>query len=79
MSHQKSQYPRKLREAAVQEVAAAASKKLTEGELSFDYDHAATPRGSATDAADRFDSENWVAKYPGQNSPHVGNGSGGPR
>jgi hypothetical protein len=27
---------------------------------------------------DRFEATNGVATYPGQNSPHVGNGTGGP-
>lgn len=30
-------------------------------------------------AADDFDTDNWVAKYPGSNVEHIGNGSGGVR
>jgi hypothetical protein len=77
MPHPKSQVPKKLREAAVQEVQTVKDKKLKEGALSFDVDHRATQ--CQQDAAEQFDRENWVAKYPGQNIPHIGNGPGGPR
>ena len=82
MPHSPSTKPkliRSLRDAALQEVASTKSKTLESDELRFDQDHAATPRTHNTRAAEEFDAENWVAKYPGQNSPHIGNGSGGIR
>lgn len=69
------QYPRKLREAAVQEVAAAKAVKTKEPK--FDQNHDNTQRNEVS--AEQYDADNWVAKYPGQNSPHIGNGSGGLR
>ncbi len=77
MLRTKSQVPKKLREAALQEVGAAREKQLKPGGLSFDVTHEQSDDNDG--AADRFDRENWVAKYPGQNSPHIGNGPGGPR
>lgn len=41
----------------------------------FDHDHSKTPPPLDGD----FDNDNWVAQYPGLNSPHIGNGSGGVR
>lgn len=43
-------------------------------DVAFDREH-----NESNPAASNFDAENWVAKYPGQNSPHIGNGSGGPK
>jgi len=44
-------------------------------ELKFDAHHGSTP---APDDGGS-ESDNWVARYPGMNSEHVGNGSGGPQ
>ena len=74
-----SPYPKKLREAAVQEVKTTQSKTVPPDKLKFDNDHTATPKTHDTMTAEQFDTDNWVAKYPGQNCEHIGNGSGGVR
>lgn len=43
----------------------------------FDADHKATPPQNVS--VKDFDRDNGVAKYPGQNVEHIGNGSGGVR
>lgn len=74
-----SHYPKKLRDAAIQEVKTTQSKTVSADKLKFDNDHNATPKTHDNMTAEQFDSENWVAKYPGQNCEHIGNGSGGVR
>lgn len=71
------QYVVKLREEAMRELAKPGPHEQTPGRPEFDVDHKRTPGNDR--AAEDFDSSNWVAKYPGQNSPHIGNGSGGVR
>ena len=43
-------------------------------DIEFDKEHS-----ESNTTRDNFDADNWVARYPGQNSPHIGNGSGGPK
>ncbi len=63
----------------MQELNSAPTKVLPKDGVEFDNTHAATPRTHDTAAAEQFDADNWVARYPGQNSPHIGNGTGGVR
>lgn len=65
---------KKLRGAAAYELDSTTSKKV---EPKFDEHRDTTV--NETDAADEFDRENGVARYPGQNIEHIGNGSGGVR
>lgn len=74
-----SPYPKKLRDAAIEEVSATKTKEVPSDDMKFDSDHEATPRPHETMTAEQFDAENWVARYPGQNCEHIGNGSGGPK
>lgn len=62
-----------LRDAAIKEMDAIPDGVSRSEGLSFDKAHEQAPPASD------FDSDNWVARYPGQNSPHIGNGSGGVR
>lgn len=62
-----------LRDAAIKEMDAIPAGVEKSEALTFDSAH--TPPAPVSD----FDSSNWVARYPGQNSPHIGNGSGGVR
>ena len=64
-----------LRDAALKEMDATPPGESKVEELKFDHDHSATPDQTSHD----FDADNWVARYPGQNSPHIGNGNGGIR
>lgn len=66
----------RLREFADRELAKSENNVEEVKDLSFDKDHGDTKN---TKEGYKFDNRNWVAKYPGQNSPHIGNGSGGPR
>jgi hypothetical protein len=63
-----------LRAAALREMdGPMAGAEAVEG-LTFDVPHKTKP-----DAAGSFEDDNWVARYPGPNVPHIGNGAGGPR
>lgn len=62
-----------LRDAAIKEMDAIPAGVEKPEAPTFDSGHSAPPPASD------FDSTNWVARYPGQNSPHIGNGSGGVR
>ena len=65
---------KKLRNAAIKEMDAKPEGVGKPKTPKFDKDHEGTePKES------NFDNDNGVANYPGQNSPHVGNGSGGAR
>lgn len=66
---------KKLRESAIAEMDAKPSGESKAPELKFDAHHGSTP---APDDGGS-ESDNWVARYPGMNSEHVGNGSGGPQ
>ena len=62
-----------LRDAAIKEMdSIEPGVEKVEG-LRFDHAH------KVNHSVDDFDSSNWVARYPGQNSPHIGNGHGGVR
>ena len=71
-------YANKLREAAADEVASVKSKVLPKDYLKFDQDHKTSPLYDSA-ASEKFDADNWVARYAGQNVPHIGNGAGGVR
>ena len=62
-----------LRDAAIKEMDAIPPGVGKSDKLAFDHSH------SSRTSDEDFDSTNWVARYPGQNSPHIGNGSGGIR
>jgi LPS sulfotransferase NodH len=62
-----------LRDKAITEMNAIPDGVTRPEDLAFDREH------DSVNATSNFDSENWVARYPGQNSPHIGNGSGGVR
>lgn len=62
-----------LRDKAIAEMNAIPDGVVQSPSLEFDHTH------DSENSVDNFDSTNWVARYPGQNSPHVGNGSGGVR
>lgn len=64
-----------LRDAALKEMDATPPGVTEKPDVEFDVDHAASRNTSPSN----FDADNWVARYPGQNSPHIGNGSGGPK
>ena len=66
----------KLREFAEREMSKSENTVETVGDLSFDKDHGGVLNGKD---GYKFDNRNGVAKYPGQHSPHIGNGPGGPR
>ena len=70
-------YVRNLREAALREMDGKGENDVKKAKPTFDLDHKKTPGNNET--AEDFDSENWVARYPGQNCEHIGNGSGGVR
>lgn len=59
----------------MREMAATPEGEEKAERVPFDHDHKKTPPPKE----DNFDRENGVAKYPGQNCPHVGNGTGGVR
>lgn len=61
-----------LRDSALREMDSAEAGKSKVETLKFDFEH-------DTPAPTHDDDDNWVARYPGQNSPHIGNGSGGVR
>lgn len=62
-----------LRDAAIKEMDAIPPGVEKPEGLSFDKEHDVEP------VVSNFDADNWVARYPGQNCPHIGNGSGGVR
>jgi hypothetical protein len=62
-----------LRDAAIKEMDAIPAGVEKPEAITFDSGH------TAPAAVSDFDSSNWVARYPGQNSPHIGNGAGGVR
>lgn len=62
-----------LRDKAITEMNAIPGGVTRSEGLVFDSEH------DSVNETSNFDSENWVARYPGQNSPHIGNGSGGVR
>ena len=62
-----------LRNAAIREMDAIPAGVEKPDSVTFDNAHARPATVSD------FDSANWVARYPGQNSPHIGNGAGGVR
>lgn len=61
-----------LRDSAIREMDSDEAGKRKVESLAFDFKH--TKPDVTYD-----DDDNWVARYPGQNSPHIGNGSGGVR
>jgi hypothetical protein len=65
---------KQLRGAALQEVKIPSAQVISEPKLAFDVDHARTNIQTAD-----FDRDSGVARYPGQNIEHIGNGSGGVR
>lgn len=64
-----------LRNAALKEMDATPPGESKVEGLKFDEDHAKSPPPLDTD----FDNNNGVSQYPGQNSEHIGNGTGGVR
>jgi len=70
-----SQAVKDLRDAALREMDATPAGESKVDDLKFEYDHEATP----PPLEENNDAEGWVAKYPGQNCPHIGNGTGGVR
>ena len=62
-----------LRDKALAEMNAIPDGVTKSEGLVFDSEH------DSVNEPSNFDSTNWVARYPGQNSPHIGNGAGGVR
>jgi len=70
-------YVVKLREEALRELDGKGANEQEVVRPEFEMSHEKTPDNDRD--AEEFDRENWVAQYPGQNSAHIGNGSGGVR
>lgn len=70
-------YVKKLREAAIKEMDKGDRNTTKRGDPKFDIDHETPPTMDIT--TEEFDRRNGVAQYPGQNCPHIGNGTGGAR
>lgn len=68
---------RRLREAALKEMNGPGENTQMKGKPTFDVERKGV--NNERDAASEFDRSNGVAKYPGQNVEHIGNGSGGIR
>ncbi len=71
-------YAAELRKAAARELSVEDRTEQKQVQPTFDVRHDRTPDND-TAAADHFDNTNGVASYSGQNSEHIGNGSGGRR
>lgn len=67
----------RLRGSAAKEIQVLNDTERSRGKPKFDETHDKTR--VEDNAADDFDSTNWVASYPGANVEHIGNGSGGVR
>ena len=67
----RSEWVAKLSEAAAKEMDAVPKGLVDPPKLRFDVG-----RDEKSTTSYNSDTESWVSKFPGVNSPHVGNGSG---
>jgi len=70
-------YIRKLRDEALKELNSPGKGEKKAPSVGFDHKH--KEAGKNTQSENDFDANNGVSQYPGQNVPHIGNGSGGVR
>ena len=70
-------FVKRLRAEAKKELNAPWPNQEPAGKVNFDKDH--DDSNYNDQAGSDFDSDNGVAQYPGQNSEHIGNGTGGVR